>query len=89
MKWLTVLTFLVSFSAMAETVQVNVSGMVCSMCAQGIKKKFTKLGVKMIDVNLDTKVVTIETEKAGELTDKVVKETIEESGYAVADLKRF
>ncbi len=89
MKTVAVLTLLLSFSAMAETVQVNVSGMVCSMCAQGIKKKFTKLGVKKIEVNLDTKVVSIETEKAGEITDKVVKETIEESGYAVADLKRF
>ncbi len=89
MKTLALLALFASFSALAETVQVNVSGMVCSMCAQGIKKKFTKLGVKKIDVNLDTKVVTIETEKAGELTDKLVKETIEESGYAVANLKRF
>lgn len=89
MKTLAFLTLFLAGTAFAETVQVNVSGMVCSMCAQGIKKKFTKLGVKKIEVNLDTKVVTIETEKAGELTDKVVKETIEESGYAVANLKRF
>lgn len=89
MKTLTFLTLFLAGTAFAETVQVNVSGMVCSMCAQGIKKKFTKLEVKKIEVNLDTKVVTIETEKAGELTDKVVKETIEESGYAVANLKRF
>ncbi len=85
MKWLFVL--LLSAPVLAETIQVGVNGMVCSMCAQGIKKKFgAEKAVRKIDVDLDRKVVTLETE--GKLEDAAIRARIEEAGYAVTRIDR-
>ncbi len=72
--------------AFAETVSLGIKGMVCSMCAQGIKKKFTALGVSEVQVDLDKKQVTLVGEKVPK--DDVIRKTIEEAGYALTDLKR-
>lgn len=78
-----------SLQAFAGEVTVKVSGMVCSMCAQGIKKKFSKLeSVKEIDVDLDAKIVRLQTKDGQTVTDKQIKELITEAGYNVATIER-
>lgn len=85
MKILIVL--LLSFSALAETVHVGVNGMVCSMCAQGIKKKFSEVSaVKDVKVDLDKKIVTLNTE--GVVEEKIIRERIKEAGYDVTSIHR-
>jgi periplasmic mercuric ion binding protein len=85
MKYVFVL--LLSVSALAETVHVGVNGMVCSMCAQGIKKKFAEVpAVKNIAVDLDKKLVTLETE--GVVEENVIRERIKEAGYDVTRIHR-
>lgn len=75
--------------ARADEVTITVKGMVCSFCAQGIKKTFSReAGVKNVNVNLDTKLVTIVTEPGSPLTDEKIKESIKDSGYEVLDIKR-
>lgn len=82
-----VLTF--SMGAFAKEVQVKVSGMVCSMCAQGIEKKFkSEEAVKSINVNLDKKIVKIETHEGKDIDDAVIKKHITEAGYNVAEITR-
>ncbi|HXH29258.1 MAG TPA: heavy metal-associated domain-containing protein [Bacteriovoracaceae bacterium] len=80
---------LVGQAAFAKDISVKVSGMVCSMCAQGIKKKFSQIKeVKEINVNLDTKIVSIKTNEDQDLKDEKIKEIITEAGYNVASIER-
>lgn len=73
----------------AKDISVKVNGMVCSMCAQGIQKKFSKLPeVKEIKVDLDAKVVSITTKDETDVADSKIKELITEAGYNVASIER-
>ncbi len=85
-KTILLLSLLLSFSAFAETVSFGVKGMVCSMCAQGIKKKFSALEIKDVSVDLDKKLVTYTSDKV--LSDAKINELIKDAGYVVTDIKR-
>lgn len=76
---------LLSFSAIAADTTVKVKGMVCSMCAQGIEKKFKSAGMEKVHVNLDEKVVHL---SGKELTDAEITKIITEAGYNVAGIER-
>jgi len=81
--------FLFAPVAYADRITVSVKGMVCSFCAQGIKKTFTrKEGVESVDVDLDKKIVTITTKQGAALTDAEVKESIVDAGYEVLSIDR-
>lgn len=89
MKKLFIALLLVTTSAFAGETTIKVQGMVCSMCAQGIKKKFSVIKeVKGIDVNLDQKVVRITTEEGKSVDDEKIKKIITEAGYNVASIER-
>jgi copper chaperone CopZ len=76
-------------TAFTKEISVKVSGMVCSMCAQGIQKKFSKISeVKEIKVDLDSKIVTITTKDDLDIQDSKIKELITEAGYNVASIER-
>lgn len=90
MRVLALVLLLGSFSANAETIHFGVKGMVCSMCAQGIKKKFKALGVdpEKVRVDLDKKIVSVDNDKNIKLSDQVITDAIKDAGYEVVDLKR-
>lgn len=90
MKKVLILVLALSSSMVfAKDISVKVSGMVCSMCAQGIQKKFSKLPeVKEIKVDLDAKVVSITTKDETDVADSKIKELITEAGYNVASIER-
>ncbi len=89
MKKFILVFLLLSQTALAETIQINVSGMVCSMCIQGIKKKFSQQkNLSHVDVDLDKKVVTLEAEHEHELSDEKIKTLINEAGYEVISISR-
>ena len=90
MKKVFVLIFMVfSLSAFAGEVNVKVSGMVCSMCAQGIQKKFSsESSIKSLNVNMDDKLVTIHTHDGKDIADETIKKLITEAGYNVASISR-
>ena len=73
----------------AESIKVTVNGMVCSMCAQGIEKKFKKIdAVKNIKVDLDSKIVMLETKEKQDIDDATITKMITESGYNVSNITR-
>lgn len=79
----------VPLSASAERISISVKGMVCSFCAQGIKKTFgRKDGVLDVAVDLDRKVVTITTKDGTTLADSEIRESIIDAGYEVLEIKR-
>lgn len=73
----------------AKEINIKVSGMVCSMCAQGIKKKFSQIKeVRGIEVNLDSKIVLVKTDGDQDITDEKIKGIITEAGYNVSTIER-
>jgi len=63
---------------------VNVDGMVCSFCAQGIEKKFAKLPeVEKVEVNLGKKQVSLTMKEGQDLSDAKITELLQEAGYTV------
>ena len=67
---------------MSETITYSVPGIHCAHCAMSIREEVSEVeGVDSVDVDLDTKVVTIH---GTELSDERVREAIAEAGYEAA-----
>jgi len=90
MKKMFILSFLfLSSTVFAKDIAVTVNGMVCSLCAQGIQKKFKSMDeVKEIKVDLDKKIVLISTKDDKDINDSTIKEIITEAGYNVSNIER-
>jgi copper chaperone CopZ len=68
---------------------VSVNGLVCDFCAQALEKTFGKKEeVKAIDVNLDTKIVTVNFNDGMNLSDEVLTQIITDAGYNVEGIHR-
>lgn len=96
-KILVIALCLLSPMVFAKEIKVNVQGMVCSLCSQGVQKKLSKIsGVTKSTFELGRKdgeakilpSVTITTEGDKDLDDKVIKELINEAGFNVASIER-
>jgi copper chaperone CopZ len=88
-KILVLIAMSLSLTAAAGEISVKVSGMVCSMCAQGIQKKFSSQeGIRELTVNMDEKVVTIHTVDGKDVADATITKLIQEAGYNVASITR-
>lgn len=88
-KFLVLSLMLSSLGAFAGEIEVKVNGMVCSMCAQGIQKKFgADQAVKKLDVDLNDKVVHIQTHDGKDISNEVITQRIQEAGYNVASIER-
>ncbi len=78
-----------STTVMAAEINVRVKGMVCSLCAQGIEKNFSKFeAVKKVEVSLKEKNVKILLQDDQQLQDDLVKKVITEAGYNIANIER-
>jgi copper chaperone CopZ len=68
---------------------VAVNGLVCDFCAVAMKKVFLKKKpVAAVDVNLTSKVVTIDLKQGETLSDDDIKKGITDAGYVVVNIKR-
>jgi copper chaperone CopZ len=76
-------------NAYAETIKATVNGMVCAFCAAGIEKTFkAQKEVGTVKVDLDQKLVTIQTKKDKTISDEKITKVINDAGYSVADIVR-
>ena len=83
------LLFLLPSACLAEEITITVKGMVCSFCAQGIKKTFLKNeNVKDINVDLDKKLVTIETKDGASIDDASLRQMITDAGFEIVSIVR-
>ncbi|AZZ36588.1 heavy metal transporter [Bdellovibrio sp. qaytius] len=63
-------------------VHVQVKGMVCAFCAQGLTKSFKKLPeVQDVNVSLEGKFVHLVLKKDQSLEDTKILDTIKDAGY--------
>lgn len=73
----------------AKPVTVQVKGMVCGFCAQGIEKKFKALPeTERVGVSLETKRVDIEIKDGKDIPDQTISKIITDSGYEVVKIER-
>jgi mercuric ion binding protein len=73
----------------ADTIKATVNGMVCSFCATGIEKTFkAQPEVKAVDVDLENKLVTIQTKQGRTLDDAKIKKLLGNAGYSVVAVAR-
>ena len=67
---------------MSETVSYTVPGMHCGHCKSAVSEEISALdGVESVDVDLDTKVVTV---VGSDLDDAKLRAAIDEAGYEAA-----
>ena len=86
MKKILILLTFISTSVFAVTQKIEVNGMVCAFCAQGIEKSLSKIETtKDVYVNLDEGFVILESTNDGVGEDKI-KKIILDSGYDVTKI---
>ncbi len=99
MKYIRILALaaLLGFTAMPQissaqttggSVYVDVNGLVCDFCARALEKVFGKEeAVDNIDVNLDSKVVTINFKDDQSLDNETITTMIQDAGYHVVGIR--
>lgn len=90
-KLITTFIFVLFFSEIvnAKTVTVDVNGLVCEFCASTIEKNFQKNDrVESVEVDLETKKVTIDFKENQNLSDEEIEKIILNNGYNVEKVNR-
>jgi copper chaperone CopZ len=73
----------------ADTIRATVNGMVCGFCATGIEKIFrAQPEVKTIDVDLEKRLVTIQTKQGRTIDDGKIRKLLGNAGYSVVAVAR-
>lgn len=73
----------------AETIKTSVNGLVCAFCATGIEKTFkAQSSVESIKVDLENKLVTIDTKQGQTMDDNTITKLINDAGYMVTNIVR-
>jgi cation transport ATPase len=72
-----------------STIEMQVDGLVCAFCAQGIEKTLRKQPATAdVYVNLERKLVAIALKPQQDITDGTLKNLLTESGYTVREMRR-
>ena len=87
-KGILIVTLLFSFNSYALTQKIEVLGMVCAFCAQGIEKSFGSVeNVKDIFVSLENYFVAIESNDGKIIDEKLIRTIITDAGYDVKKIE--
>jgi copper chaperone CopZ len=86
-------TFIISLSicslAAADTIKLTIKGTVCGFCATGIEKTFkAQPEVKTVDVDLENKLVTLQTRQGQTIDDSKIRKLLANAGYSVVRIVR-
>jgi len=84
-----IIIFGLTAAVSADTIRATVNGMVCGFCATGIEKTFkAQPEVKTVDVDLENKLVTIQTKQGQTMNDAKIKKLLGNAGYSVVAVAR-
>ena len=84
-----VLAVLAASSASAATIEMNVNGLVCAFCAQGIEKKLRKLPATAdVVVSLEQRLVAIALKEGQDISDGDLRKALTDAGYKVVGIQR-
>ena len=80
---------LLSTSALSDTIEMKVNGLVCAFCAQGIEKTLRKNPVITdVVVSLEDKLVAVEVTPGQDVPDEDLRKALTDSGYDVKAITR-
>jgi copper chaperone CopZ len=80
---------LVASSATAATIEMNVNGLVCAFCAQGIEKKLRKLPATAdVVVSLEQRLVAVAIKDGQDISDADLRKALTDAGYKVISIQR-
>lgn len=86
MKKIWLILLLMSSNLWAVSQKIEVNGMVCAFCAQGIEKSLNNIDTtKDVYVNLDAGFVILESQSEG-LAEEKIKKIIVDAGYDVTQI---
>jgi copper chaperone CopZ len=76
-------------SALAATIEMQVNGLVCGFCAQGIEKTLRKNPATAdVFVSLEDRLVAIATKDQLDIADSVLRKALTDAGYTVKAITR-
>jgi len=83
------LVLLVPAVAPAATIEIDVNGLVCAFCAQGIEKKLRAFpATEDVVVSLEQKLVALATKPGQDIVDDEIRRALTDAGYAVKAIHR-
>jgi copper chaperone CopZ len=83
------LLLLASASAQAATIEMNVNGLVCAFCAQGIEKQLRKFPATAdVIVSLEHKLVAVALKDGQDIPDTELRRALTNAGYTVKAVQR-
>jgi copper chaperone CopZ len=83
------LLLLASASAQAATIEMNVNGLVCGFCAQGIAKQLRKFPATAdVIVSLEHKLVAVALKDGQDISDTELRRALTNAGYTVKAIQR-
>ena len=86
---LLLLICLTSASAEATTIEMNVNGLVCAFCAQGIEKQLRKFPATAdVVVSLEQKLVAVALNDGQDIPDAELRRALTNAGYTVKSIER-
>src|ERR1700683_2172271 len=79
----------VSSSVQAATIEMNVNGLVCAFCAQGIEKELRKFPATAdVVVSLEQKLVAVALKDGQDIQDAELRRALTNAGYSVKSIQR-
>lgn len=93
MKLINAIVFLLllSWSSLvsARTIEMDVNGLVCAFCAQGIQKSLKAFpATEAVYVSLENRIVAVQLKEGGDIDDATLRKAITDSGYTVVAIRR-
>ncbi|HLQ13124.1 MAG TPA: heavy-metal-associated domain-containing protein [Steroidobacteraceae bacterium] len=82
---------LVAFAATAQaaTIEMNVNGLVCAFCAQGIEKQLRKFAATSdVVVSLEHRLVAVALKDGQDIADADLRRALTNAGYSVKTIDR-
>lgn len=84
-----VLGLLLSISASARTIEMEVNGLVCAFCAQGIEKTLKGFpATEAVLVSLERRLVAVALKDGTDIGDAELRSALTEAGYTVVGIRR-
>lgn len=79
----------VSTLASAKTIEMDVNGLVCAFCAQGIEKTLKGFPeTQAVFVSLEHRLVAVQLKDATDIDDAKLRKAITDAGYNVVAIRR-
>lgn len=76
-------------NAQAATIEMDVNGLVCAFCAQGIEKKLRAFeATDDLVVSLERRLVAVSTKPGQDIGDDVLRTALTDAGYTVKAIRR-